>query len=144
MPIMRIEHTKNFQKLRARNSSMKDMLVKFAWAENSSEFMLLADICGFRNGFPPDLFVLLLSSMLIATNPEMVIVGADAAQSKRFLDVVYTVLVESSILDKAVKSKRFINTCGRWMAKGYVREDKTIFLKLAKILGHAASKLMGI
>lgn len=61
-----------------------------------------------------------------------------------FFDVIYEVLQNSTMLNKIVTTKTFINLAGRWIATNYTAPDKTMFLKLTKIMGHIANRLMGL
>jgi len=56
------------------------------------------------------------------------------------LDILFDVASKETILDNCFKMKLFWNTCGRWIKYNYSTKDKTRYLKLAKLMGLAATK----
>ena len=136
-----IERTEYFRKLKASGTDVMNVVARFRAVTNKAEFLLLCDLFGYAQELPTDVFMLVFSYKLVDVRSTDSIDSEKSRQLGRFLDVVYDLVQETKMLDKIIVNKQFINTCGRWMAKGYVRKDKTIFLKLSKILGLAAVKM---
>ena len=136
-----IDRTEYFRKLKASRKDALAVVDRFRKAESKSEYMLLCDLCGYAQGVPIDVFMLIFSYKLIDVRSTDTIDSEKSRSLGRFLDMVYELAKDTALMDRIVVDKSFINTCGRWMAKGYVRKDKTIFLKLTKILGLAAVKM---
>lgn len=138
--MLEIKYTHYFEKLKKRNADAENVVAKFCQVKSKAEFMLLCDLCGFQGALPTDVFMMILSCKLIEAQSSVAIDEATATELKGFLDVVYAVARETTLIDGALKSKAFVNTCGRWMVRGYSRKDKGMFLKMAKILAIAAEK----
>lgn len=112
-----------------------NIVSRFEAVENYAQFQVLSDVCGYHDEFPLDVLMLFM-----ACSPRHCTGGDKRAGA--VLDIIYEALGKTRMLDKAVTSKTFINLCGRWCAKRFAQKDKTIYLKLSKIVGYVAEHLM--
>ena len=135
-----IGRTAYFHKLKENNADISSIVERFLNVSCKAEFMLLCDLCGYSEKMPPEVFMLVLTRKLSAVSSVEDIDDDDGRSLVQFLDVVHDLATGTGMLDDIIVSRQFINVCGRWMAKGFRWKDKTVFLKLAKILSLSAVK----
>lgn len=141
--MLTIDQTAYYQNISRKHSDIVNIAKRFNAVQSKSEFLMLCDLFGYREVFPEDVFMYVLSNVLIDASWSRKPTQEKIKAAHCFLDVVYELLVHTAMFDKVMSSKVFIKTCGRWMGNAFARKDTQMtFLKLSKILGYAAEKLL--
>ena len=136
-----ITRTEYYKNLKERCRGDLGIVERLCEAENVASFRILCDLAGFDTSIPSDVFMFVFMKRLAQVDPSGKIDEERCARLSRFLDVVYALATETPLINHVIVSNAFINNCGRWMAKGYSRKDKRIFLKLAKLLALVATRI---
>jgi hypothetical protein len=72
--------------------------------------------------------------------------SAVSSENFDFVDTVERAIRETNMFDKALKrgGKKFLNLCGRYIAKNYSRANKTYYVNMCKVVCAISDKFLNI